>query len=280
MTVDASVSSNADEPTMKLRSSATGGFRNHLVHSIRADRPVAIIGDVHGQADLLERMLHVTAARGMELMFVGDLVDRGPNPQRVIDLLSRERIRGVRGNHEEWFCGWLAGEGFDRVALHPAMGGAATLRSYGLDPWALSELEVGMSAVPDAHRDFLLSLPLAIDLEVDGERWWLLHAGIPGEDKFFDMFDQANPQERPPGGSPDEVPWLARHRRTTLLWTKTMPAVMPHADRPVVFGHIPHDRVNDVGHAVCVDTGAGTALDGALSALVLPSREVIRLEPR
>jgi serine/threonine protein phosphatase 1 len=265
---------------MKLRSSATGGFRDHLVQSIKADRPVAIIGDVHGQADLLERMLETTQKRGIELMFVGDLVDRGPNPQRVLDMLARDKIRGVRGNHEEWFCGWLSGEGFDRVALHPAMGGAATLRSYGLDPWAISELEVGMAAVPQHQQDFVLGLPLAIDLEVDGERWWLLHAGVPGDDKFQDMFDAADPAARPPAGNRDEIPWLARHRRTTLLWTKTLPDKMPIADRPVVFGHIPHDRVHDVGHAVCVDTGAGTADDGALSALVLPSREVIRLEPR
>ena len=77
---------------------------------------------------------------------------------------------------------------------------------------------------------------------------------------------------------PDLVPWLARHRRLTLLWAKTQPEQMPVADRPIVFGHVPDLEVRDHGHAICVDTGCGTFSDGALTALLLPERRLIRIE--
>jgi hypothetical protein len=69
-----------------------------------------IIGDVHGELHALERLLHRlgvdverrTARR--PVVFVGDLVDRGPDSVGVIELVSRLMDAGIAhavlGNHE------------------------------------------------------------------------------------------------------------------------------------------------------------------------------------
>jgi hypothetical protein len=72
--------------------------------------PVDIIGDVHGEIDALRRLLSrlgCSPERGVAqrpLIFVGDLVDRGPDSPAVVELvmqLVREGIaQVVLGNHE------------------------------------------------------------------------------------------------------------------------------------------------------------------------------------
>ena len=81
-----------------------------------------VIGDVHGRLDLLEELLAKIhseiqcrpAARAL-LVFVGDLIDRGPSSAQVIERLRTYRREGVRpvfilGNHEEVLLRILRGE--------------------------------------------------------------------------------------------------------------------------------------------------------------------------
>lgn len=62
-------------------------------------RPVAVLGDIHGCADELERLLEVLPAAA-EVVSVGDLIDKGPEPARVISILRERGARVVAGNHE------------------------------------------------------------------------------------------------------------------------------------------------------------------------------------
>src|SRR5215210_2811078 len=71
------------------------------------------IGDIHGRLDLLERLLARIEAdiaarppRRNFIVFLGDLVDRGPESAQVVDRLLRYRPANARpifraGNHEE-----------------------------------------------------------------------------------------------------------------------------------------------------------------------------------
>lgn len=98
----------------------------------RPDEPLVVIGDIHGRADLLERLLarldkeHADARK----VFVGDYVDRGPNSRNVLDRLQNlpEAIC-LRGNHEEMMLGFV-----DNPAIHADRwfrnGGRETLESY------------------------------------------------------------------------------------------------------------------------------------------------------
>lgn len=61
-----------------------------------------VIGDLHGCYDLLERLLaKVQFDPGKDRLFsVGDLVDRGPDSLRCLELLSEPWFFAVMGNHE------------------------------------------------------------------------------------------------------------------------------------------------------------------------------------
>lgn len=75
----------------------------------RCSEHVFAIGDIHGRADLLEAQLkHIEAqpdARDAHLVFLGDLIDRGPEGLRAVNLAwdAKERFRQrsyLAGNHE------------------------------------------------------------------------------------------------------------------------------------------------------------------------------------
>lgn len=81
-----------------------------LVRSL-FEGPLDIVGDVHGEIDALHALLHRLAylpdgthPEGRRLVFVGDLVDRGPNSPAVAEfvrqLVEKERAQCVLGNHE------------------------------------------------------------------------------------------------------------------------------------------------------------------------------------
>lgn len=75
------------------------------------DGPVDIIGDVHGEIDVMDRLLvqlgydaDGISAEGRRLVFLGDLIDRGPDSPAVVDkvkeLVERGRAHCLMGNHE------------------------------------------------------------------------------------------------------------------------------------------------------------------------------------
>jgi predicted phosphodiesterase len=62
---------------------------------------VGVVGDVHACDGALERVL--AHLRGLEvdlLCRVGDIVNGPGDPDRCVELLDRERVLTVRGNHE------------------------------------------------------------------------------------------------------------------------------------------------------------------------------------
>jgi len=76
-----------------------------------ADGPLDVVGDVHGESDALEVLLRRLGyndrgdhPQGRRLVFVGDLIDRGPDSPAVIDrvqrLIDRGRAQAILGNHE------------------------------------------------------------------------------------------------------------------------------------------------------------------------------------
>ncbi len=149
--------------------------------------PLYAVGDVHGCDGLLEEMLaaiRLDAARSggaAQIVFLGDLVNRGPGTRSVLARLSAgpeqpsEQWIVLRGNHEDTMLDGLArgGPAFQRWLRK---GGVETLRSYGL---ARREMnwEAARAAVDPAHVTFLAGLP---HVHRDNELLFV-HAGIrPG----------------------------------------------------------------------------------------------------
>jgi serine/threonine protein phosphatase 1 len=218
---------------------------------------VYAIGDLHGRRDLLDAMLDLIAqdeaARGganTTLVFLGDLVDRGPDSRGVLDRLIalRDGDRGVRflcGNHDEVFLKALKG---DAKALRflTRIGGKETILSYGIDQNVYDGADYDALAalvdrhVPGSHLRFLEALE---DRWQSGD-YLFVHAGIrPGV-----PVDQQKPSD---------LRWI----REDFLSCRTR---HPHM---VVHGHSITSSADVCPNRIGIDTGAFAS--GRLTALGL-----------
>jgi len=222
---------------------------------------VYAVGDIHGCTDLL-RDLHDAILEDAEgaaparrvAVYLGDYVDRGPDPRGVLNILIESPLPGFEtvhliGNHEDFLIRFL-----DDPSIAPLWminGGGATCRSYGADADAgdggdlFERLQRALKAgMPETHLAFLAALRPS---HVEGD-YLFAHAGI-----------------RPGVALGDQV-------ETDLLWIRE-PFLSSTEDfgKVVVHGHTPARepvvRVNRIG----VDTGA--CYGGALTALVLEGEE-------
>jgi serine/threonine protein phosphatase 1 len=114
------------------------------------EEEIVAIGDVHGEADLLEALLDAigrAASPAARLVFLGDLVDRGPASRACLALAAAcadsRPTTWLMGNHEAMWLAWL--RAFDDVSEAElrrwgrtwlANGGDRVLAEYGLDPRA------------------------------------------------------------------------------------------------------------------------------------------------
>ncbi|WP_101067484.1 metallophosphoesterase family protein [Roseovarius salinarum] len=208
--------------------------------------PVYVVPDIHGQKAGLDAALEMIAAdggAGARTVFLGDLVDRGPDSRGVVQTLLDGLSAGrdwivLRGNHDQIFIDVLdaaeTGLGPEGVALgwlSGNMGGAATLACYGLEPaQALDDPAALLRAVPTAHREFLRALRWH---HAEGDLLFV-HAGIrPG------------------------VP-LGRQDPDDLIWIRE-PFLSDRRDHGplIVHGHTPIEFPTHYGNRVDLDAGAG-----------------------
>ena len=224
--------------------------------AIPAGERVYAIGDVHGCLDELDRLLALIdaddAARvpsRTTLIFLGDLIDRGPASAQVVErvrrLMIERSVRCLTGNHEEVFLHALDGDA-KALKLFCRIGGRETALSYGLsaDEYEhadYQELETALSRlVPIEHRAMLEA---GEDMIVVGD-YLFVHAGI-----------------RPQASLDDQ-------RTADLRWIRD--TFLDH-DRPlekmVVHGHTITDTVETRPHRIGIDTGAFDS--GVLTALGL-----------
>lgn len=130
------------------------------------------IGDIHGRLDLLEDILAQIEAdmasrtgKRTFIVFLGDLIDRGPSSSGVVERLCSFDPEGARpiflsGNHEEVFLKVLRG---DTKLLRDwlSFGGSECVESYGLNATALGALDDQVAidriraAIPARHRRFI-----------------------------------------------------------------------------------------------------------------------------
>ena len=162
-------------------------------HSIAAGERIYAIGDIHGRRDCLDDLLirigeddRARGAARTTIVFLGDLVDRGPESMGVIDrLVQLSQVRPcilLMGNHEEVFID--AWEGDQAAArLFHRIGGRETLLSYGVtvadyDAADFERLIVLLAThVPAEHIAFLRGFR---DTYRSGD-YLFVHAGIrPG----------------------------------------------------------------------------------------------------
>lgn len=227
-----------------------------------------VVGDLHGRHDLLKQLLdkihediEQRPTRKILLVFVGDLIDRGPNSAQVVDRLRTYERSGVRtvfllGNHEEVLLRILGGEA-DLITKWRWFGGSECLKSYGVDADQLTGLTdeealgVIRGAIPKAHVEFLESF----DDSCRFGDYLFVHAGIrPGVE-----FDQ--------------------QRQSDLRWIRE-PFLFDETDHGfvVVHGHTIRPEVEVRPNRIGIDTGAYQS--GVLTALAIDGSDSWLLDTR
>ena len=147
---------------------------------------VWVIGDVHGHSDALENLLsEIDPNPGDRLVFLGDLIDRGPDSRMVIRIArNRTGTFVLRGNHEQMPADGFSGERkrtWSPPILWLVNGGKQCLDSYRNDEGELND--------DDFTEDlrWMLKLPHLFVLD----DWVLAHAGIDPTESLDDQTSAA-----------------------------------------------------------------------------------------
>ncbi len=231
-----------------------------------ASERTIVIGDVHGCLEELDALLSLVSAKGgEELVFVGDLVDRGPDPVGVVRRVRELGARCVMGNHDEKHV---------RFAKHEAR----RRREPGYtNPVAMNDertREHRMLSADDLA--FLAARPTYLRLDA---RWVVVHGGF---ETGRTIEEQKNAV-------------MLRMRHVDLLGRMVSlgqegPLTSPWASRwqgpeSVVYGHDVHDledpRIDHPAEGVsCYGIDTGCCFGGRLTALLLPSREIVQVSAK
>ncbi|MEV7006256.1 polynucleotide kinase-phosphatase [Streptosporangium sp. NPDC051022] len=224
--------------------------------------PFDIIGDVHGCRAELETLLRTLGweltpgggavhPEGRTAVFVGDLVDRGPDSPGVLRLVMGMVEAGnalcVSGNHEQ--------------KLAHALNGRKVRVAHGLQE-SLDQL----AAEPEEFRTAALAFMdgLISHYQLDGGRLVVAHAGLKesyhgrasGRVRSFALYGETT-GETDEYGLPVRYPWAREYRGRAM----------------VVYGHTPVPETEWINNTICLDTGA--VFGGRLTALRYPEREVV-----
>jgi polynucleotide kinase-phosphatase len=231
--------------------------------------PFDIIGDIHGCADELQALLTklgyrvewtdaqgdrtvtVIPPQGRKAIFVGDLVDRGPNSPDALRIAMSMTAAGtayaVQGNHDRKLERWLSGR---KVTV-----------AHGLQQ-TIDQLESQDKGFRKTLAKFLEGLRSHVWL--DGGRLAVAHAGLKeemigrgsGAVREFALYGETT-GEKDEFGLPVRADWAAGYRGSTT----------------VVYGHTPVMRADWVNNTLCIDTGC--VFGGKLTALRWPEKQLV-----
>ncbi|GAA0326133.1 polynucleotide kinase-phosphatase [Actinoallomurus spadix] len=229
--------------------------------------PFDLIGDVHGcraeledlltelgyaiERDPLGRPVGAAHPGGRTAVFLGDLVDRGPDTPGVLRLVMGMVAAGaalcVPGNHENKLVRALKGR---RVTVGHGL--AESLEQLGNEPEEFREAAL-------AFMDGLVS-----HLVLDAGRLVVAHAGLKeayhgrasGRVRSFALYGETT-GETDEYGLPVRYPWANDYR----------------GDAVVVYGHTPVPEPEWVNNTLCVDTGC--VFGGRLTALRYPEKSLV-----
>lgn len=222
--------------------------------------PFDIIGDIHGCDSELDTLLgklgYVDGAHpeGRTAVFVGDLVDRGPDSpgvlRRVMSMVAEGNALCVPGNHENKLGRYLKGR--------------KVQQTHGLAE-TIEQLEREDVRDPEFRKragEFIEGL--VSHYVLDGGKLVVCHAGLPekyhgrtsGRVRSHALYGDTT-GETDEFGLPVRYPWAEDYRGRAA----------------VVYGHTPVPTTAWVNNTLCLDTGA--VFGGKMTALRWPERELV-----
>jgi len=227
--------------------------------------PFDLIGDIHGCRQELDGLLaklgygvsrvdgvwRASHPEGRRLVFLGDLVDRGPDSpgvlERVMDFVEHGDHICLPGNHEAKLVKWLRGK-----KVSP---------KHGLQE-TIDQLATYDEAFHQRALRFLDGL--VSHYVLDGGALVVAHAGMTerlmgrasGKVRQFALYGETT-GETDEFGLPVRYAWADDYRGKTA----------------VVYGHTPVPWTEWVNNTLCIDTGC--VFGGELTALRWPERELV-----
>lgn len=219
-------------------------------------KSIAFIGDIHGEAVLLEELLKkLSRDRTRHLVFLGDYVNLGGDSRRVIDLLLelKERwkagITCLMGNHDLSLLDYIQ---HGSIVQFAATGGIPTIGSY-MDYVDDDIHSAFVASFPASHLNFLKSLESYFE-EPD---IFASHSGVNPDDPSDRSLETMTG-----GGSFRAV------RRQILPKFLICGHFLQYSFMPYI-----------TGWSACLDTGCGSA-GGPLTGLLWPERDIVCVERR
>ncbi len=210
---------------------------------------IIAVGDIHGCfqefEDLLERL---SLQKGDQLILLGDLVNRGPDSNKVLDLARTHRALSLLGNHELRLLTYNR----TRDASVLKEGDAVTAQRLRPEDWAYLE------AMPLTHHIEELNTVFVHGGFLPTEPWARQPAQVVTRIQVIDR--EGKPRKR--ADAPDCPVWAD-------LWS---------GPPFVVYGHTPRPEIYKLKWSVGIDTGCANG--GYLTAYILPEKRFVQVKAR
>lgn len=185
-----------------------------------------VVGDIHGHLWLLKSELEIIGFdQGKDRLFsVGDLIDRGPNSLRCLNLIFEPWFFAVRGNHEQMMFDALQGDDGRMLEMWMGNGGA----------W-MNSIDIGLMRAISNKAESMM--PVWMEIETDAGIVGIVHAEPPED---WTKISDENPQN--------------------LIWSRTKveqkDESMISGVLKVYSGHTPIESPLSLGNTRFIDTGA------------------------
>jgi serine/threonine protein phosphatase 1 len=207
------------------------------------------IGDIHGcHLEFAELLARLEPAAADRLILLGDLVNRGPDTNKVLDLARQHHATALLGNHELRLLKYRR-TGEKRVLKN---GDLATCEKLRAEDWALLE------AMPLTFEEPELNIVFVHGGFLPGEPWQKQSADVVTRIQVIDR--DGRPGKR--ADKPDAPPWAD-------LWS---------GPPFVVYGHTPRPEIYKLKWSLGIDTGC--VFGGHLTAYVLPEKRFLQVKAR
>jgi serine/threonine protein phosphatase 1 len=189
------------------------------------------MSDIHGEYDrFLEMMKLIDLKNSDDLYIIGDVLDRGPHPVRLLlDIMQRPNVCLLAGNHEYMAAtcmNILFRELTDDFLDSLDAGKIAMISEWQLNggDTTIKELKEADPETRSLIFDYLADLELYEELTVNSRQYVLVHGGFAGFDPVRPLWDY----------SADE-----------LVWTRPDYSRAYFKDRYVISGHTPTQLISE-----------------------------------
>lgn len=230
-----------------------------------------VMADLHGRYDAYMKILEkIQFSEDDMLYIVGDILDRGPNPIKIVlDLIDRPNVVCLAGNHEymalqclkflrkevtDESLQQLGTDMIEKILNWQLNGSASTINEFcRLDDQAREEV-----------FEFISEFDLYEEVHVDDEVYLLVHAGLGNF-------------------SPDRPVW--EYEIDELVWERPDYSIQYYPDKYVITGHTPTMMIKGnprpgyiyrKNRHIAIDCGA--VFGGRLACLCLETQEEFYVE--